>query len=267
MKVQQINDEKVEPIPIEKISPEKIKGYKLFPNVYANIFLVARKKSGKTSVINKIVKSCIGKDSVVHIFASTIHKDPSLLHIVEYLEKKGKEVDTYNSVKEDKVDNLANILKDLQVEAEHEELMKKKKKEKKSKLFNFGDEEEEKEKKPKKHCPKHIFIFDDIGNELKLPSIAQLLKTNRHLKSKVIISSQYLNDLSVQGRKNIDYWLLFKGHTLEKLETIYKDADLSIPFEDFVEMYETATEKQYNFFYIDCRDDEFRINFNYKYLI
>src|SRR5690606_31578406 len=131
----------------------------------------------------------------------------------------------------------------------------------------FGDEEEEKEKKPKKHCPKHIFIFDDIGNELKLPSIAQLLKTNRHLKSKAIISSQYLNDLSVKGRKNIDYWLLFKGHTLEKLEIIYKDADLSIPFEDFVEMYETATEKQYNFFYIDCRDDEFRINFNYKFII
>ena len=124
-----------------------------------------------------------------------------------------------------------------------------------------------KKKKPKKHCPKHIFIFDDIGNELKLPSIAQLLKTNRHLKSKVIISSQYLNDLSVQGRKNIGYRLLFKGHTLEKLETIYKDADLSIPFEDFVEMYETATEKQYNFFYIDCRDDEFRINFNYKFII
>ena len=85
----------------------------------------------------------------------------------------------------------------------------------------------EKKRKPKKVCPKHIFIFDDIGNELKLPSISQ----HRHLKSKVIISSQYLNDLSVQGRKNIDYWILFKGQTLEKLEIVYRDADINIPFE------------------------------------
>ena len=57
MKVQQVNNEKVEPIPVEKIAPEKIRGYKLFPNVFANIFLVAREKRGKTSVISKILKS------------------------------------------------------------------------------------------------------------------------------------------------------------------------------------------------------------------
>ena len=130
-----------------------------------------------------------------------------------------------------------------------------------------GNENEERKKKPKKICPKHIFVFDDIGNELKLPSISHLLKINRHLKSKVIISSQYLNDLSVQGRKNIDYWILFKGQSLEKLEIIYKDADINIPFEKFVELYETATQEPYSFFYIDCREDEFRINFNYKFIL
>ena len=132
MKVQQVNNEKVEPIPVEKLAPEKIRGYKLFPNVFANIFLVARKKSGKTSVISKIVKSCIGKDTVVHIFASTVHKDPSLLRIIEYLESKGKEVDIYTSVKEEKVDHVANILRDLQIEAENEQLLKKKKRSKKT---------------------------------------------------------------------------------------------------------------------------------------
>jgi len=58
IRIKKINNEKVKAIPIETVSPDKIKGSAIFPDLYCNIFLVARKKSGKTSTIFKILKSC-----------------------------------------------------------------------------------------------------------------------------------------------------------------------------------------------------------------
>ena len=82
IKIKKINTEIVKPIPIHCIPHDKIKGYCIFPDLYCNIFLVARKKSGKTSAIFKILKECIGKHTKVYLFASTIHKDDNLIHIV-----------------------------------------------------------------------------------------------------------------------------------------------------------------------------------------
>lgn len=72
----------------------------VFPELYGNIFLVARKKSGKTSVIWKILKSCSNKDTNIVLFASTLHKDPNLIHIIKYFKKKGNHVEAYTSIKE-----------------------------------------------------------------------------------------------------------------------------------------------------------------------
>ena len=45
---------KIEPIPVPIIKPESTLGYELFQELYANIFMCAKKKSGKTNVIFKI---------------------------------------------------------------------------------------------------------------------------------------------------------------------------------------------------------------------
>ena len=265
--IQKINNEKVKPIAIPRLEEKKIKGHCVFPEVYSNIFLVARKKSGKTFVIWKIIKSCAGPDTEIIIFASTIHKDPNWIHIVKYLKKKGNPVETYTSIKDgNKLENLLNrLIHEYGEEKEEEEEEKPKSKVR----MLFGDEEEETEKKRKsrKIAPEYIIIFDDIGNELRNPLIDQLLKTNRHFKSKVILSSQYVNDLSPQSRKQIDYWLLFGGHKMEKLKIIYDDADLNIPFEEFIHLCEHAKAEKYNFLYIDVRDVAFRKSFDKLYKI
>jgi len=79
---------------------------------------------------------------------------------------------------------------------------------------------------------------------------------------KVIISSQYLNDMKPEERKQIDYWLLFRSLPEAKLEEVYKDTDATIPFETFLKMYKVATAEKYNFFYVDVPQDEYRRNFN-----
>src|SRR5690348_4337800 len=121
LKTKKINSEKVEPVIASKIKPEKIKGFSLFPEIYANIFLCARKKSGKTSAIFKILQSCVNKDTKIVIFASTINKDDTLIHIVNYFKKKKNTVHVFSSTKEEKIDLLKEILDTLKK-------MKKKKK-------------------------------------------------------------------------------------------------------------------------------------------
>ena len=266
IQLKQINSEKVRPIPVQKIDNSKIKGCALFPEIYSNIFLVARKKSGKTSVIWKILKSCAGRDTKIIIFASTLYKDPNLIHIVNYFENKGNEVETYTSLKDDEGNNILSEvldrlkLEDIDEQNEDDQSIK-------FVPIDFGDDErkEKSRRKEKFISPEYIIVFDDLGNELRNPYVNQLLKTNRHYKSKVIISSQHVTDISPESRKQIDFWILFGGHKEEKLKTIYDDADINIPFELFVKLYENATKQKYSFLYVDSRDVTFRKGFNYLY--
>jgi len=265
--IRKVNNEVVRPIPLEQVPPDKIKGYELFDKVFANIFLLAKKRSGKTSTIFKILKSCVGKQSTLFIFASTIHIDDNWKHILQWLDSKGIEYLTFTSIKEGKTNHLDDILKTLQVESNDEEpqeeteedlLMRKMKGESKS-------DKPRKPRKPKKMAAEYFFIFDDLGVSLRSPSINNLLKTHRHYKSKVIISSQYLNDLLPEARLQLDYVLVFGGNSEDKLKALHKDIDLSIPFETFMVLYTDATSEKYNFLYLDARNETFRKNFNMVY--
>ena len=140
------------------------------------------------------------------------------------------------------------------------------------KSIDFGDTKlrvttTKKKRKPKYLSPKHIFIFDDLGQTLRDKSIDSLMKVHRHYLSKCIFSSQYLNDLSPQARLQLDYVLLFKGLPMTKLAEIYKDIDLSVEFEEFLKMYNISTNLKYNFFYIDVRSERFRQNFSNEFIV
>ena len=110
--------------------------------------------------------------------------------------------------------------------------------------------------------PNCIFVFDDLGAELRHPAINQLLKTNRHRKCKVILSSQYLTDLQPQAIKQLDYVVLFRSFNEEKLTRMYELLDLSIPQENFFALYKYATLEPFHFLFIDVRNDLYRKDFN-----
>ena len=63
-----------------------VKGYDLVRELYANIFLCANKKSGKTNVLFNILRQCIGKKTKkVYIFCNTIYKDANYKEILKWL--------------------------------------------------------------------------------------------------------------------------------------------------------------------------------------
>jgi hypothetical protein len=106
--------------------------------------------------------------------------------------------------------------------------------------------------------PEVIFIFDDLGALLKHPSVANLVKTNRHYRSRVLISTQYPNDLRPESLKQADYFICFRSFAEKKLMEIYRHMDISVEFEEFVRLYLEATREPFSFLYADIRDGTFR---------
>lgn len=264
--MQKINDVTIKPIPmIGGGDTRPVKGAQLFPELYANIFLCAKKNSGKSSVIYKIINDCSGRDTKILAFVSTVFKDNAWLQIAALCKKRGLYFEPHTSLKDDGVDRLDTFLKEQAQPEEPEEDEEDEKRKNLLLLDSDSDDDEPKKRKEKFIAPEWIIVLDDLSTELKAKSLVSLLKKNRHLKAKVIVSSQFLHDLAPESRKQIDTWLVFGNQNQEKLEIIYKDADISVPYDKFLKMYEVATAEKYSFLYVDTRRDEFRRNFNYRF--
>jgi len=264
-----INNEVVKAVPlISVVDTRPVLGQALFPEIYANIFLCAKKKSGKSSVIYNIIKRCANKHTIVMAFCSTLHKDETYKTLMKYCELNKIAFVGHTSLKseEDGHDLLSELIDELQNDEDKED-----EKESKQSIIICDDSDDEDNrkaiKKAKYRSPEYIFILDDLSTELKSTSVAAFLKKNRHFKSKIIISSQYLNDLAPQSRKQIDYFLIFKGQPQGKLDEIYRDADISVDKETFYKLYKNATLEKYSFLYIDTNTNNYRQNFNIEYSI
>lgn len=321
--LKKINNEVIVPPKIGgKKDTRPVKGEKIFSEAYSNIYCCARKNSGKTCSIFKMIKSCAGKNTTILCFASTVNKDANWIAIKEWCKKHAIPFEGFSSIKEGKVNILEEFIHRLEDEAEEHELgsadegsddeeddkSRSSAAQKGGKFINFfggakkkaaydsaesdessADEAEDMfaHREPTEAerrlfdrrnnrssivhrepylAPEYILIFDDLSSELKTPSIIALLKKNRHYKLKVILSSQYLNDLKPESIKQMDYILLFKGQTAEKLEKVIRDGDLSINFETLKRIYDEATEQPFSFLYIDVRNNQFRKCFDKMYL-
>lgn len=287
--LKQINKKVVKAIPIPNEDTRPIKGYDICPEVYANIFLCAKKKSGKTSALFKILKECADKKTVVIVFCSTVYKDKNWIQIRKYFERKGRDIRIFTSLKEDGEDQLNKLIEDLNEEArindeeaedEDEEpdpetrcdniLDRLAEMQPQIKCDEVDEEEKASKRKPRKSkylAPEYIIVFDDLSSELKSKSLFTLMKKNRHYKAKLIISSQWLHDLLPESRKQLDLFLIFKGFPKEKLEKMYSDCDSGIPFDLFYEIYKKATKVKHSFMYVDTTSDTFRCNFNHQFII
>jgi hypothetical protein len=255
-------------MPLKVIDPNKIKGYKLIKEQYANTFMVARKKSGKTTCIFKILKECSNKDTLLIFFGSTIHNDPGYEYIFNYFEKRGNPITKFTSIIGDGVDQLDEILTEFKEEAKRKKDEKNNPKKKQVSFISVDNDEEDdepKKRKPKKIAPEVIFVFDDLSKSMRIPSFSLLLKSNRHYKSKVIISSQNVKDILPECRENIDVLILFKDIKEELLKTIYNDFNILSNYSTFINLYNDATRPKFSFLYIDMNDNEYRRNFNELY--
>lgn len=263
-----INDLVVKPVKLNKPEMKEIKGSTLFPEVFSNIMLCAKKKSGKTSTLFYTLKKCAGPNTVIVIYASTVYKDDNYKAIRKYFKKKDIAVEVHTHFINDGVNDLEDLIREMQEEEDHDLSSEEEKPKEKPKIqLAFEEDEKEKQKKERRLAPDYIFVFDDLSTELRHGTISKFMKSNRHYKAKIILSSQVWTDLEVQARQQLDYVLLFGGHPVQKLAMIHNNLDLSIPFEKFLELYNDATSEPFHFLYIDVRKQTFRQDFNKAYVI
>lgn len=281
-----------------EIDPDRVVGKELFRDLYSNIYLAGKKKSGKTQLLYNILDKCANKSTKVLIFASTVDKDPTYKEIIKMLKRKGSSVETFDHfIDEDGNDLLADLVSKLKEEAREEcreevpvpETSRKYVPKEEARML-FGDElpraqiakkeaEEQKlaeeqaakqaEKKAKqkakgkkKLAPEYILCFDDLGEDMRKKAVSQLLIKNRHFHLKTIILSQWLSYLTPRSIRQLDYAILFGGFPDDKLDDLHKKLDLSDSEEAFKATYKQATEEKYSFLTIDIADMSYRKKFD-----
>jgi hypothetical protein len=73
-----VNNVRVQKVPDEKAEDTRpIKGHELCSHLYGNIYLCAKKNSGKTTVVWNLINRCAGRDTTVIAFVSTLNNDKS----------------------------------------------------------------------------------------------------------------------------------------------------------------------------------------------
>ena len=279
---------------------DRVLGKELFPELFANIYISGKKKSGKTQLLWNILKHCTNKSTKVMLFSATAEKDPTYKEIGKMLKSKGVDFTTFDHfIDEDGTDLLADFILKAKTEAEEEGREEKPAPPTSRKYVPveearmlFGDElprsqiakmqaaedklaeEEAKkvaEKKAKKAksgkgkaklAPEYILCFDDLGEDLRKKSISQLLIKNRHFRCKTIILSQWLTYIRPTAVRQLDYAILFGGFPEDKLEELHKKLDLSDTPEEFAATYRQATEQKYSFLTVDIGEQTYQKKFD-----
>lgn len=272
-----INNVKCGALPrVEPEDTRPIRGGNVIPILYGNIYLVARKNSGKTAVIYQLIKHCADSNTNIIAFCATLNKDDGWMAIRRLCEKKHIPFLGFTSLKDDGVDQLQALTDMLTGKIEPTE-PETKEIEAAPSYINclpaFETKEtktevkEHKKRRSKYVSPEYMIIMDDLSDELKSKSIPAFLKMHRHFKTKSIVSSQYLNDLAPASIKQMDIIILFANQADKKLKEIYKQYNIWVEYDTFERLYKAATSEPYSFLYIDVKHNKFRKNFNVEFII
>ena len=269
------------------------RGKNYFDEPFCNIGILAKKKSGKTTLVANIIEKCAGPDTKVIIFCPNVFKDQAYKAILDMLEKRQIDYEAYEHFIDDDGLNLVD-----EIIAADRARAREEKEDKKGegpptilkapkiildprfltkdeqiaihiqKMYGGSIKPEPLEpvesktiKKSKYQELEYIFVFDDLSKLLRNKSIEALSKINRHLKSKVIFSFHGVSDLGPITIGQLDYLLIFGKQPEERIREVKDKLSIAIPFETLLEFYKKATEKEYNFLYIDVAKDEYRKNF------
>ncbi len=281
---------------------DNFKGKEICSSRFFQAFIVARKNSGKTNALLNLIKYRTDKrkDTII-IFSATVEKDPLYVETIKTMRNRGYRIITFTSIFDDNDENLVEELVGMLTEvhpqsrdpfgenADEEEEVKEEKPKPKTKEEIFvaqmnanmkqqPEENEEDEDRKITYNEENPFdwiteddqffiVFDDMPTEeLRNRSVVNLMKKNRHLKTQIVVSSQWVKDITPSQRSQIDCWMIFGGQNDDNLRLILNTSGIGIEFNEFKNIYEYATKQKYNFLLVDARTGDknkyFRRNFD-----
>jgi hypothetical protein len=269
------------------------KGKNIFRDRYFVLGILGKRRSGKSTLIYNIIKNCVSKNTIVFFYVGTFHKDKSYEEIRNYLDEKGIVYHSYNDIEEREdgilVDNLKVFMEmNLSKTDENEEDGEDEEKPKLTSNTACKFDEIKSETSPsvrgdphfvrkkKQPEPEYLLIFDDLSTSLKKNTLLKAVKNSRHLKSKFIISTQSVVDISPQLYQQMDYLAVFKNFNEDNLEKIYERVEPPLPInslQEFIDLYHRVTNTINNstgypyFLLIDRSENSYRMDLNKKIIL
>jgi hypothetical protein len=239
---------------------------KSLPSLFNTSLYVGSKGTGKSYKLTQLLKlyeqSKIKDEDGIEYEMRTILICPTASSGANEVYKILNSLDQDNDIYLDYSDELiTTILDDIkQKQTEYDEIIKYKKVydkfNKVKEVDKLTDEElqllEERDfTKPDNIKPKVTWIiFDDlvglgVFNKKAKSIISNLTIKHRHLKTNLIFTTQSYRQLPPVIRSNIDIYCIFKSNSYnEILNKIFDDISGVISMNDFIELYEHATEEK-----------------------
>lgn len=271
MEKKKITNFEVEVIPGIDEYRKNLKTNILFDIPYPNIYLLAQKDTGKTTVIYNILKELTKdkedrKNIIILFFCSQIYRDKSYEEIVKEMKKRGVsciiETSFYtysNGKKVDQLERLKNFIQKINSDVWLE-------------LDPFLSISMDDEEVKLDEDTKLIIVIDDLSSEIKTSKVLEdLLKANRHMNTTIMVSTQSKNDLPPNCINQMQYILAFDKIPKNKLEELHSQSGLKLDLDTFYKLYHDATfaaaGNSKNFLYINTKNNLFRKNFNHNYIL
>ncbi len=238
--------------------------------------ILAKRRSGKTTLIYNLIKQFATKNTIVMFYVPTFWKDDVYESIRKYLQKKKILYMDYGDIKENGVNNIEIFLEENK--KDKEELRETEPEESQEDnvqvclpcKFEARKPSEKKPKKEKKEEVKleYMFIFDDMSQSLRDKWVSVLCKNSNHYRAKIILSSQSIKDLTPQTHAQLDYCILFKGFNDDSLDAFYERIEPNVSLEEFKNIYHritSITTKGMNHFLLyDRANNIFRDNLSHQ---
>ena len=110
-----------------------------------------------------------------------------------------------------------------------------------------------------------VIVIDDFATSLKTKAairlINQICASRRHYKTSIILSVQWLNSISLNMRKQINYIIAFKFKNNKELRCV-ADEFTKYDYNEFQEIAEYVFDKPYEFMVIDGDNNRIFKKFN-----
>ena len=203
--------------------------YDPFPNLHSFIVLVGSARSGKSSLL---INMFTNKNIYYKVFD----------HVVVCMS-----IHSINSMKE-------NIFDDLPPEQVYNELNDQTLESIIDQISGWSDENEN-----------TVIVIDDFATSLKNKAVTRLINqicaNRRHYKTSIILSVQWLNSISLNMRKQINYIIAFKFKNNKELRCV-ADEFTKYDYNEFQEIAEYVFDKPYEFMVIDRDNNRIFKKFN-----
>lgn len=274
----------VKPVKTKKDPNEErpVLGKEIVPELYpGSIALLAKTRSGKTTVIAHLTEHCIDERTAVFIFCSTVDLDPTWIKIVKDLRHRGVHVTTFTSIHNPQTgrNQLLDLFNRFEEQSKQDERNKKAHKSlteivQQSKFLAVPNpiadpdlvaaSEAKKEEEYTTSAPKRWVFLDDLAQqELRLKTLDNCLKKTRHYKSRMTVSTQHIIHLQPSAMTQLTMVCMWKGYSPSYMFKLHDRLGMqsALDFKQFWLLYSEVTKQPHAFLTYYIKDEKFRAGF------